>query len=94
MYHFWGHCGLDLVSRIIMSGTYPILFEVGTRIGSMDVSLDGDMSHIILGHCDLDLASRIIMYGAYPILFEVGIPNLVCGFLFGWLTDAYHFGSL
>ena len=26
---FLGHCDLDLVSRIIVSGAYPILFDVG-----------------------------------------------------------------
>ena len=41
-----------------------------------------------------DLVSRIIVSGAYPILFEEGIPNLVCGFILGWLSGAYHFGSL
>ena len=41
-----------------------------------------------------DLVFRIIMVGAYLILFEVGIPNLVCGFLLGWWSGAYHFGSL
>ena len=45
MYQFWGHCDLDLVSRIIMSRAYPILFEVGIPIGNMDTSLDGDMLH-------------------------------------------------
>ena len=26
-----------------------------------------------------------------PILFEVGIPNLVCGYILGWRSVAYHF---
>ena len=26
-----------------------------------------------------------------PIFFEVGIPNLVCGYIFGWRSVAYHF---
>ena len=26
-----------------------------------------------------------------PIFFEVGIPNLVCGCILGWRSDAYHF---
>ena len=26
-----------------------------------------------------------------PIFFEVGIPNLVCGYILGWLSVAYHF---
>ena len=25
-----------------------------------------------------------------PILFDIEIPNLVCGFLFGWRNGAYH----
>ena len=41
------------------------------------------------GPCDL--VSRIIVSGAYII--EVGIPNLVCGFLLGWRSGAYQFGS-
>ena len=27
MYKFLGHCDLDLISRIILSGANPILFE-------------------------------------------------------------------
>ena len=26
-----------------------------------------------------------------PIFFEVGIPNLVCGYIAGWRSVAYHF---
>ena len=26
-----------------------------------------------------------------PIFFEVGIPNLVCGWILGWRSVAYHF---
>ena len=26
-----------------------------------------------------------------PIFFEVGIPNLVCGYILGWRSVAYHF---
>ena len=26
-----------------------------------------------------------------PIIFEVGIPNLVCGYILGWRSVAYHF---
>ena len=26
-----------------------------------------------------------------PIIFEVGIPNLVCGYILGWWSVAYHF---
>ena len=39
-----------------------------------------------------DLVSRNrIESGAYPIFFEVGIPNLVCGYILGWQSVAYHF---
>ena len=49
---------------------------------------------LLLGHCDLGLVSGILVPGAYLILFEVGIPNLVCGFILGWRSGAYHFGSI
>ena len=26
-----------------------------------------------------------------PIFFEVGFPNLVCGYILGWQSVAYHF---
>ena len=26
-----------------------------------------------------------------PIIFEIGIPNLVCGYILGWRSVAYHF---
>ena len=26
-----------------------------------------------------------------PIFFEIGIPNLVCGYILGWWSVAYHF---
>ena len=26
-----------------------------------------------------------------PIFFEIGIPNLVCGYILGWGSVAYHF---
>ena len=26
-----------------------------------------------------------------PLLFEVGIPNLVCEYILGWQSVAYHF---
>ena len=38
-----------------------------------------------------DPVSRIIVSGVYLILFEVGIPNLVCRFISGWRSGAYHF---
>ena len=36
-----------------------------------------------------DLVSRI---GITSIFFEVGNPNLVCGYVLGWPSVAYHFG--
>ena len=27
----------------------------------------------------------------FPLFFEVGIPNLVCGYILGWRSVAYHF---
>ena len=47
-----------------------------------------------LGHCDLDLRPSFKKYcgrSLSPIFFEVGIPNLVCGYIFGWRSVAYHF---
>ena len=46
------------------------------------------------GHCDLDLRPSFKNYcvrSLSPIFFEVGIPNLVCGYIFGWWSVAYHF---
>ena len=64
----------------------------------MDTSLDADVLHTILRITVIltyDLLSRIIVSGAYLyILFDVGIPNLLCWFLLGWLSGAYHLGSL
>ena len=56
MYQFWGHCYLDLVSRIIVSGAYLINYlREESRIWCMDASLDADMSRTIFDHCDFDL---------------------------------------
>ena len=53
MYQF---CGLDLISRIILSGAYLIYYlRVETQFCCMDTSLDADVSYTILGHFDLDL---------------------------------------
>ena len=42
-----------------------------------------------------DLDSGIIVSGEYLLYyFYVGIPNLVCSFLLGLRSCAYHFGSL
>ena len=35
--------------------------------------------------------SRFRVRSISPIFFEVGIPNLVCGYILGWRTVAYHF---
>ena len=37
-----------------------------------------------------DLVFRINVSGAYLILFEVGILNLVCEYILGWESVAYH----
>ena len=31
------------------------------------------------------------LQGFDPKFFEVGIPNLVCGYILGWRSVAYHF---
>ena len=35
--------------------------------------------------------SRFRVRSISPIFFEVGIPNLVCGYILGWRSVAYHF---
>ena len=35
--------------------------------------------------------SRFRVRSKPPIFFEVGIPNLVCGYILGWRSVAYHF---
>ena len=35
--------------------------------------------------------SRFGVRSIFPIFFEVGIPNLVCGYILGWQSVAYHF---
>ena len=35
--------------------------------------------------------SRFRVRAISPIFFEVGIPNLVCGYILGWRSVAYHF---
>ena len=48
----------------------------------------------ILGHCDLDLRPSFKNYRVRSIsliFFELGIPNLVCGYILGWRSVAYHF---
>ena len=56
MYQFFGHCDLDLVSRIIVSGAY-LLYHLrqDSQIWCMDASLDGICRVPFLGHCDLDI---------------------------------------
>ena len=34
---------------------------------------------------------RFLVRSISPIFFEVGIPNLVCGYILGWRSVAYHF---
>ena len=35
--------------------------------------------------------SRFRVRSISPLFFEVGIPNLVCGYILGWWSVAYHF---
>ena len=35
--------------------------------------------------------SRFRVRSISPVFFEVGIPNLVCGYILGWRSVAYHF---
>ena len=35
--------------------------------------------------------SRFRVRSISPIFFEIGIPNLVCGYILGWGSVAYHF---
>ena len=35
--------------------------------------------------------SRFRVRSISPIFFEVGFPNLVCGYILGWRSVAYHF---
>ena len=35
--------------------------------------------------------SRFRVRSIFPIFFEVGIPNLVCKYILGWRSVAYHF---
>ena len=93
---FSGH--LDLFCRIIVSRTYLLYYLrwesqiccIGYIFGCWCVTYHFYVTVILT----YDLVSRITVSGAYPILFDVGIPNLVCWFLFGWWSGAYHFGSL
>ena len=46
------------------------------------------------GHYDLDLGPSFKNYcvqSLSPTLFVVGIPNLVCGYILGLWSVAYHF---
>ena len=48
MYQFLGHCDLELISRIIVSGAYLVYYlREESQIWCMDISLDADMSHTI-----------------------------------------------
>ena len=47
-----------------------------------------------LGHCDLDLRPSFknnCVSSISLVFFELGIPNLVCGYILGWRSVAYHF---
>ena len=35
--------------------------------------------------------SRLRVRSISPIFFDIGIPNLVCGYILGWRSVAYHF---
>ena len=35
--------------------------------------------------------SRLRVQSIIPIFFDIGIPNLVCGYILGWRSVAYHF---
>ena len=55
IYQFWGHCDLDLFSRIIMSGAYLIYYLRNPKFGVL-MHLWMLICHIpFYGHCDLDL---------------------------------------
>ena len=70
MYQFLGHCDLDLFSRIVVSGAYPILFEVGVPKFCVWMHLNMVIcSGPFLLHCDLDLVSIIIVSGAYCLYY-------------------------
>ena len=45
-------------------------------------------------HCNLELWPSFKNYSVQSLsltFFEVGIPNLVCGYILGWRSVAYHF---
>ena len=52
-----GSLRFDLLSKIIQSGTYILVyyFRKECQIWCMDASMDVEMSLTILGHCDFDL---------------------------------------
>ena len=48
MYQFWGHCDVDLVSRLIVSGAYLLYYlKKESQIWYVDASLNGDMLRTI-----------------------------------------------
>ena len=81
----------DLVFRIIISGAYLLLFEVGIPNLVCECILKW---RIVPFHFPVTmtltsyLVSRIEITS---IFFEVGIQNLVCGCILGWPSVAYHF---
>ena len=76
---FSGHCDLDLILRVIVSGAY-LLYSL-SRNSKFGVLMHLWMAKCLIlfsGHCDLDLVSRISITS---IFFEVGISN--------WCVDAW-----
>ena len=92
-----GHCNLDIISRINLSGEYPsILFEVGIPnfvygciFGWSYVAYHFWVTVILT----YDLVSRIIVSGAYLLYYlRLEFQNW-CGFILGWRSGAYYLGS-
>ena len=53
---FVGHCDLDIVSRIIMSGAYLLYYLMyESQIWCVDSYWDGGVVHTILGHFYLNI---------------------------------------
>ena len=53
---FLGHCDLDLVSRIIVTGAYLLYYLMyESQIWGVVSSWDGGVMYTILGHFDHDI---------------------------------------
>ena len=91
----------DLVSRNCCIS--PIFFEIGIPnlvckciLGCLSVTNHKPRNfgrHIVIA---LSVSpsvrpSRFRVRSISPIFFEVGIPNLLCGYILGWRSVAYHF---